>query len=443
MKKFLIILVVLIVLIAVVIMGDYFNFPLWPFNFRNRTYQLTIHCTIDDLKETEQATLISKEKGISIDIRDHKQEPLKSLKNLEMLTDDAGVFRVYLTEGTYAIRAEIMTYFKNQVYHFASAELNQYEPFTLNRETNKIDLQLKKLMLTSAASIRIRFNRFIREGNLDAALQLLTESESRKNLALTHEERKTFRSWANTVEQLIMLNAEFSQFNGTQYISQLNLVEQMLSRFALLLPEYEPKRYKIQSKGSILYLSPRKEALSAALTYIWSEYITDINNFISIRNYSKAYEFWLLFMKNSEIYREEFPFTNEKLQQDFEKLKENMPKIQDKLIWRMNNWFEEAIAHYNNNNLEEADELFQKISRITDDFEHELDLEEDFQSELMTYIEDIQYLKLAKQYNEMKDMDRVVEYYNKVHHVSQWLRVRKADLGLPQSGPEVNTTLNN
>jgi len=428
MRNFFLFCLLLLFVTVLLVGGDYYNLPLWPVNLLNRTYLMELHCRIQNYDDSKMNQFLKTEGGITIDLLDSHHNRLRNIKNLEMKTDVHGVFKIHLPQGDYLARAEVMAYYEGQLYHFATGIPGIFSTLEHNKEDHTFELELQKLDQSNIDVLIARFDRFLFEGNLIAGKALLDGVfESNPDMTQTNNLEKITKK-RERIETMIERTEQFSTLTEGQYVSKLLVLEEIEELFRTLLPDVTPSMYRFVYGEQTLFVLPRLNALRHSLSFIWSEYLTSMDKFMQIRNYQKVFYFWLKLINNPEFYIEDITLKNEPLESRLQKYIESLPKLKQRLINRLHRWFKTGKEHYEKNDLEQAFDYFMNCSKIKKEFAEELELEEDIQQEIDEYLQDIQHLKTAQRYYDLKDWKRVRELYALVQHESQWLRVKKSDL---------------
>ncbi|MBN2385290.1 hypothetical protein JXQ70_20635 [bacterium] len=438
MRYRLILIIILSCLVAVLVigLGDFYNLPLWPVNILNRTYLLQFQCQLESYDQEMMLRFLEIERGISIDLLTKSGKPIKSGPTLEMKTDTGGLFRIYLPQGRYQVRAELMAYFQGQLYHFATGYPGEYVLVHHDQNEEIKTLVLKKLELNNYAVVIARFERFLFEGNLDAAKALIREISLGADEPTAIDKIAELNRKSALLDQLSTLSQDFFSFPQDHYISQLLKLEEMKGIFKTLLPSVSRTMYRISQEAETVYIQPRIEAIHNTLYYIWSEHMALIDSFLSIRQYTRVYAIWLQLTKNPELYRPTISLDKVELEQRITAFRNGLPELQTKVIDQLQTYVQRGIESYERNEIELAFNDFQKAARIVHDFDTEIEFDPDQTKLIEEYNTDINALQAAQRYAEIGDWDKVLHFYNQVNHDCQWLRVQRDDLSLRQKQKE-------
>lgn len=431
MKFFMVILLILFLGSAVLFLGDYYNVPLWPTNLFNRVYAMELRCSITDFTTEQFQELLNAEGGITLEILDHNHKPIRKGQKAKVKTDLNGMFRIYIPEGKYYVRAEILSYFDNKLHHFATGQPGKMITLKLEKSDANFILKLHALALNNKNVLITRLDRFLLDGNILAAKALLDEMLTKNQIIFTGKDKKLFMEKRADLNKMLELIELYYNIPKNHYISLKQNLLQIQNIFQKLLPNIKSNLFKFSNKNkTTVFIVPRLNAIERALTYIWKEYIISVKNFLQIRNYLKAFFFWNVLIKNPELYSDNLVIKDKTLLIEFEDLKEKMPEIKRKLLWRFKNWLEKGKKYYENNEINKAEKLFQKANKVSENLYEELELTPEQRIEIKDYVNDIQSFKEADKYIELKDWKKVQKIYSHITNESKWLIEKKKEIVL-------------
>lgn len=428
MRAILVILISLLVLATGLLVGDYFNVMLWPINILNRMYQLEILCRIDDLDSEIFSAIMLAERGINCDIRYRDQRKVRRGDNFESKTDAAGVYRMYLPEGHFLFRAEVLGYLDDRLYHYATGPADSFLTIEHNASGEPIEVLLTRLDVDDFDIMQVKLERLYKAGGIDAAKALLDERLSRRSDSMTAEQTRTLEVQAGQLVQLIDQCSQFLALEETQYVSKLQRLQTIRDLFVRLAPSLKASQYQCRIDDKMVNIAVSSQSIRESLATIISEYLVNMDSFMEIRRHDKVYEFWLRFTTNPELYHQSLVLDRPDLQAKLQYYTDTMPDVQQRIVERLEIMMQKGRDYYEAGQLDQAYNSFFRCQQTIDEFRQDLELSEDLVNLISSYLQDLQTIRIARSHEEMNDWQRARELYDQVVNDCQWLKVLKADL---------------
>jgi tetratricopeptide (TPR) repeat protein len=415
-------------LLFLLLCGDYFNVPLWPVNLLNRAILLELNCQLDGYESSNPPPFIKNEDGITIEIRDRWKNNFGSDPSQIMKTDTTGLFHIHLPAGKYYVRAEIMSYAGDKLYHMATGKPGTFVEVIHDRNTPRHSLILKKLDLVDFIVLQSQLERFVKEGNLSAGKALLQEVLDIGREAFDSDQIARIHEQISQLDSLLSIANTYETLPEDRYLSRLDQLRKMSEGLRVLMPSIKPAFQRVLIRGQMVDLTLLMTSINEAVIFILGEYLNAMDRFMEIKQFQESLRFWLLLTKNPEISYDLLPLPNKDIFQRIELYRNSIPEVKKAIVGQLETFLSQGKIVYEQNDLDQAANYFQRCVLIKDEFQDELGLNQEMKTEIDTYLQDIQNLRLGHRFFELKDMQMAREHYQRVVHETKWLKVLKSDL---------------
>jgi len=428
---FLIICVCILIPLGFLLAGDYYNFPLWPINYFNKVVPVNFYCQITDPYTIPLERVSSGNSFVIVDIRDENLKKILLFQDETLSTDSNGLLRIYLPEGIYKIRAHLIGVKGERIVKFGTGEPNEFKIHTINRENNKIKLNLYQLKESDIFQMIARMKKYVEDGYLDQAYTLALGLERiEANNAHDVNLKGSAISIKEKLGELKDLISELGRLDIDQYNSRINIYQKILNLLKEILQNTNEKEIRIIKEGQLIFPLRIIQALERTRNSIIQTHISNIQDFINIGKYSKATVEWMRLKNNFELYSNS-PLLANSAAPLFENAKQIIDSGQKRIQNHLGKLYESALQNYYVGNFEKSREEFNQLYNEYMSLRGEFHVEEEMIRDVYSYIRDLMYIDKGLNDYMMKDYWNATDSFKSIVHWTTTIQSMMDEMRLP------------
>ncbi len=407
------------VLLAVVAIGDWLNWPLWPVDFLNPNIPVEIQFRLVDFPEKDSAEIFRLGNGVAVQCRwaDRRKE-------MNFRSDDQGVALAVLPIGPVQIHAVATAVFKGKFYGFAvqSRDGTQYQTIDFSRDSSEITIDLHPIKQQSEEFIQKNLLAYLGKGDFDSAY------------VLAHNITPDI---LRDIERLVLLRNRLDTLPVTSYNSSLKILDQIDGLLNYYLPD---TAHYILLPGETIDIQSRKKAILQSRNAVIQSYINLMDAFSARGRLELVAEQWENLTRDSELVTDD-PDVNSNYPEEIYEYKDKMPDIQSELLENIHSAFNECVRIYDLGDMDMARKHFTRLRTYLIELGLNLKFPE-LSDSIESYLDDIAVVTISGEAMQKNKLQAVLLMLDIVVHpnalIQQRIEEAKRLMALQGIQPETN-----